>query len=59
MSSNGKLILKITGLYRIVEEPVEYKNVNIDYTDTIGLLRLVTCIGVTQSQKPRFFVEAK
>ena len=52
-------MLKITGLYGLVEKPVEAADVNIEYPYTLALYLLGTCIGVKKSRKTRFFVEAK
>ena len=47
-SSNGKLMLIITGLYRLGGEPVEASDVKIDYPYTLSIYLLGTCIGVTR-----------
>ena len=52
-------MLRITGVYGLIEEPVEAEDVKIDYPDTLALHLLGTCIGVKKYQKPRFFAEAK
>ena len=58
-SSSGKTMVKVTGLYELGDEAVEADDVKIDYLDTLAIYLLRTCIGVKQSQKTRFFVEAK
>ena len=45
-SSSGKLMLRITRLYGLIEEPVEAEDVKIDYPDTLELHLLGTCIGI-------------
>ena len=58
-SASGKLIAKDTGLYGLGDEAVEADDVEIDYPDTLSLYVLGTLIGVKQSRKHRFSVEAK
>ena len=54
-SYNGKLMLRITGLYGLGEELAEVDDVKTEYPETLALYLLDTCIGVKQYRKPRFF----
>ena len=49
-SSNGKLMLWITGLDGIVKDTVEANNVRIDYPDTLDLYLIRTSIGVKKAR---------
>ena len=44
-------MLKITGLYGLVEKPVEAADVNIEYPYTLALYLLGTCIGMKKYRK--------
>ena len=58
-SSNGKLMLQITGLNEICEDGVEADDVKIDYPDTISLYLIGNSIGVKKAQESRNFRATK
>ena len=58
-SSNGKLVLRITGLHGLVEDTVEADDVRIDHPYTLVIYLIGTSIGVKKSQNYRNFEVAK
>ena len=58
-STNGKLMLQITGLNGLSEDMVEADDVKIDYPDTISLYLIGNSIGVKKAQESRNFRAAK
>ena len=58
-SSNGKLMLQITGLNGLSKDVVEADDVKIDYPNTIYIYLLGTSIGVKKDRESRYSRVAK
>ena len=53
-SSNGNLMVKVTGLHVLGDYTVEAGDVKIDYPDTLVLYIMGSCIEVKSSRKSAF-----